>query len=159
MQVDRAMQRTLLEALVSAYPESFDIRALQLPEPDASANLKYLAEHGLVNLLANTGAFNMPYRVISAEATAKGLDFMADDGGLSAILGTLVVKFHADTMRDLLAERVRASTLPPADKTRLTHALQALPAEGLKHLTKRLLDAALDQWPDAILLLQKWLPL
>lgn len=158
MILDRELQRTLLQALADAYPENLDVSPLNLPEPETSANLKYLAEHDLVTLLARTdGLVGMPYRVYSAEITAKGLDFLADDGGLSAILDTVTVRLHADTLRDLLESRIAASALPATDKNRLTEHLRRLPAEALKHLTKRLLDAALDHLPDAIPLLQKWL--
>jgi hypothetical protein len=158
MILDRDLQRVLLNALANAYPEELDVAALGFPEPDASANLKYLAEHGLVKLLARTGDMvGMAYRVFSAEITAKGLDFLANDGGLSAILDTVTVKLHADTLRELLEPHIAASALPAAEKSKIMEHLRQLPAEAMKHLTKRLLDAALERLPDAIPLLQKWL--
>lgn len=41
--------------------------------------------------------------------TAKGLDFIADDGGLGAILGDVTVRLHGDALRDLLISRVQSS--------------------------------------------------
>jgi DNA-binding transcriptional ArsR family regulator len=156
MVIDRQLQRTMLEKLAAAYPEELNIGPLALPEPAASANLKYLEDHGLVRLLAKTDAvIGMSYRVYTAEITAKGLDFLADDGGLSAILDTVTVRLHADTLRELVAARIDASDLPAVEKARTISLLRALPAEAMKHLTKRLLDAALDRLPDAIALLQK----
>lgn len=156
MIIDRELQRGLLDKLAGAYPEELNIEPLGLPEPAASANLKYLAEHGLVTLLARTADLvGVSYQVLSAEITAKGLDFLADDGGLSAILGTVTVKLHADTVRDLLEAKLTASNLPPVEKKHLIDHLRALPAEALKHLTKRLLDLALERTPDVVQLIQK----
>lgn len=155
MNLDRVLQRTLLEKIAAAYPEELDIPPLGLPEPETSGNLKYLEEHGLVRSLARTeGLLGLPYQVLSAEITARGLDFLADDGGLSAILNTVTVKLHADTIKDLIEARIVKSDLPPAEKKRLIDHLRQLPAEALKHLTKRLLDAALDQMPGAVPWLQ-----
>lgn len=158
MILDRELQRTLLDKLAEAYPEELNIVPLGLPEPAASANLKYLEDHGLVRLLAKIDRMvGESYHVFTAAITAKGLDFLADDGGLSAILDTVTVRLHADTLRELVAARIDASDLPAEEKARTINLLRELPAEAMKHLTKRFLDAALDQWPAGILLLQKWL--
>ena len=45
-----------------------------------------------------------------ARITAKGIDFLEDDGGLSAILGVVTVKLHADTLREMLAKKIDASS-------------------------------------------------
>ena len=156
MILDRTVQRQLLETLAAAYPVQVEIEPLGLDNAIASANLRYLEEHGLVTNM-ECDVLGAPYQILVSSITARGMDFLADDGGLSAILGVTVVKLHADTLRELIASKIAASTLPPGEKKRLVEALRSLPAEALKHLTKRLLDAALDHVPDAILLLQKWL--
>ena len=61
--------------------------------------------------------------------TEKGLDFLKDDGGLTAILGIVTVRFEADTIRTILQIKVNQSDLSPADKQKLHGVLQELPAE------------------------------
>jgi hypothetical protein len=83
MEIDRNAQRKTLEALKAAYPQRVDSRGLNVGlEPrELSANLVYLEEHGLIE--ANwTGNFAAGY----VKITARGIDFLAGDGGLSAIL-------------------------------------------------------------------------
>jgi hypothetical protein len=92
--------------------------------------------------------------VIASTITARGLDFLADDGGLSALLGTVTVKLHADTLRDLIESRIARADMPEAEKKRITDHLRALPAEALKTVTTRLVEAGLDTLPNAIPLLK-----
>ncbi len=87
MIIDRNLQRQLLEKIAAAYPDALPIEPLGLPEPTTSANLKYLEEHGLLRLLSSGNELGgQSYRVFSAEISAAGLDFLADDGGLRSIL-------------------------------------------------------------------------
>ena len=63
--------------------------------------------------------------------TARGLDFLADDGGLTAILRTVVMKLHADTIRDMLLAKADASGLPAPEKSALRKQIGNLPAAAL----------------------------
>ena len=157
--LDRDLQRSLLEMLKEAYPEALEIPSLGLPEPEASINLKYLCEHALISIGSdNAGIYGAgPYRVHMATITAKGLDFLADDGGLSAILGAVTVKFHADTLRDLIEAKIAMLPIPASEKRRFVDHFRALTGEALKTITKRLLEEAFDHLPDAIQFLQKLL--
>lgn len=85
------------------------------------------------------------------------MDFLADDGGLSAILGVLTVKLHDETIRHLIEARINSSDLPAEQKAGLLATLKDLPGEALKHLTEKLLDAGLDNWPVALLAIQMYL--
>ncbi len=68
----------------------------------------------------------------AASITAAGLDFLADDGGLSAILGVVTVKVHADTIRDLIAAKIDTADLPVEKKSALKKQLAALPETALR---------------------------
>ena len=155
MKLDRALQKELLERLAEAYPEQ-----LEFPESvdgegvsSVTVNLWYLDQHGLIEAI-KAEYIGDPTCIHAAAITHKGLDFLADDGGLSAILNTLTVKLHADTLRELIVARVNASDLPPADKKKIIDHLRGLPAEALKQVTERLVGSALDRMPDAIPWLQ-----
>jgi hypothetical protein len=75
--------------------------------------------------------------------TAAGLDFLEDDGGLSAILGTVTVKLHADTIRALLDAKVDEADLPVEEKGLIKSALKAMPAMAFQELTKQLVQMGL----------------
>lgn len=82
--------------------------------------------------------------------TARGLDFLEEDGGLSAILGTVTVKLHADTIRDMLETKIMDSQLPQADKKRFVDTLKELPGEALKTVTNKLVEKACES-PQAVI--------
>lgn len=163
--LDRALQRQILEALANKYPEGlYDLppvleRAGE-PRPDERAvlvNTQYLAEHELVisgyrrrGTLNDDGFMSVDETVI----TAKGMDFLADDGGLGAILGVVTVRFDAGALEALLASRIDASDLPSPEKSRIKAALQSLGREAWSEAAKRLVTEALDRWPQALAWLQ-----
>ncbi|MCG9081142.1 hypothetical protein [Laribacter hongkongensis] len=164
MKLDRALQRQILEDLAEAFPSSMDIhlyreKYLPLGDPIFAANVIYLEMHGLMtggaisHMLSGEFMINLSMVKISH----KGLDFVQDDGGLGAILGVTTVRLHADTIRDLIEMKVAESDASPEEKKRFIDHLRALPSEGLKHLTTRLVDLALDSAPSALPLLQKLL--
>ncbi|WP_261543597.1 hypothetical protein [Burkholderia multivorans] len=154
MNLDRDYQRTLLTMLAESYPRSHDIRQLFSDmDGDAmqryAANLVYLEEHGLADSAITYGLDGHMSSGLP-RITAKGMDFLADDGGLSAILGVVTVKLHEDTLKDLIGQRIAESGLPTPEKSRLLDQLKSLPAEAIKHLTLRLVDTGLSNWPAAL---------
>ncbi|WP_226426563.1 hypothetical protein [Xanthomonas sp. MWU16-30325] len=152
--LNRDFQKQLLNALAQTYP--LDALVMSLPGYSdgnrLAVNAKYLSEYGLVEakLHAFDGVPNLSY----VRITARGMDFLADDGGLGAILGVVTIKLHEETLRHLLESKVRDSDLPPTQKTRLLDQLRKLPAETTKHLAMKLVDAGLKHAPDALQLLQ-----
>jgi len=90
--------------------------------------------------------------------TAAGMDFLADDGGVGAILGVVTVKIHEDTIKQLIEARIAGSDLPEEEKRPLLQAVRELPGEAIKHLTTRLLDLGLDNLPGAVSLIRTYLP-
>jgi hypothetical protein len=159
MKLDRQLQRRILETLREVYPGldrgGLISDAKESPEEDDRivANLVYLEEHGLVR---SGVAFSVTGSAIysGAAITAAGLDFLEDDGGLTAILGTVTVKLHADTIRDLMLTKVEAATIAPAEKSALRRAISTLSTEALKEAAKKLVAAGIDNAPDAIALIR-----
>lgn len=105
--LDRSQQREILESLAEEYP----LEAIVPPEqqtPDFVSNLHYLMEHGLVEARFGrdqklprpdpTKPRIVPPRLLASDIriTARGMDFLADDGGLSALL-TIVNVRKAET--------------------------------------------------------------
>lgn len=158
MSLDRDAQKAILSALRDAYPGSVDGQrglaglSIELTAP----NLAYLEEHGLVSVRWSN-PINAPARPFASKITAQGIDFLADDGGLAAILGVLTVKIHEDSIKALLIERIDASQAEPTVKSKLKQQVAALPAEALKTITTEGLKAGLARMPDAIQWLEKLL--
>jgi hypothetical protein len=146
MKLDRTMQLEILEQLAAACPQQINLTGERVAGDPLTLNAWYLHQHGLIEALIaeNIGA---PPVVIGGRITAQGMDFLADDGGLSAILGVVTIKIHEDTLKALLADKIEQSDLPPADKGLWLQALQALPAESTKHLVTKLLDWGLANPP------------
>ena len=84
-----------------------------------------------------------------AKIIAAGLDFLADDGGLTASLSVVTVKLHADTVRDLLVAKVDGTNLPEVRKSAIKEQLKKLPATALQAATTDLVRVGLDHMPDA----------
>jgi hypothetical protein len=154
MRLDRAYQKQILDELATIYPDRADwrVQVSTRSREDIEryvANITFLAEHGLIDggRQDREGEFS---ELLMPRITARGMDFLADDGGLSAILGVLTVKLHEDTLKELIGQRIAESELPQPEKNRLLDQLKSLPGETIKHLTLKLVDAGLANWPVAI---------
>jgi hypothetical protein len=147
MILDRARQLEILQSLEATYPDH-DKSFLDRQNEEADfANLTYLQEHGLVNAALDR-SLSGGYIFTGARITAKGLDFLADDGGLTAILGTVVVKLHSDTIRELLQQKITDSELSPEKKSWLMEQMGNLSTEALNSITRELVRAGIDNIPD-----------
>ncbi len=114
MKLDRELQLRILTALAAKYPEScFDVlKENGLPQEDGIANLFYLTEHKLVTAKFSKFSGEAMDLAGAQRITAAGMDFLADDGGVGAILGTVTIKFHEDTLRQLIELRLESAQLP-----------------------------------------------
>ncbi len=158
--LDRELQKRVLSELADLYPHkaSMKLSFKDIPLDEVmTPNLHYLSEFGMVDVNWAPQTSSTPLRPHAVSITAKGMDFLADDGGLSAVLGVVTVKLHEDTIKELLIERVEASTASPSVKAKIIEQLKSLPADSLKTMTMVALKAGLEQIPDAVRWLQKWL--
>lgn len=158
MKLNRTAQRDLLQRAEAAYPGPLVFTATEQTDPAVLVNASYLRGHGLLDC-SIADSFGTPIAVVTATITVRGLDFLADDGGLTAVLGTVTVRLHDDTLRALLLQRVAQSDLPIAEKETMTDHLKSVPGEVLSNLTTRFLEEGLTRLPDAIPLLTKLLGL
>ncbi len=87
MELNRALQKEVLVTLSEVYPDAMMVPALPNYSEDRQymANLFYLKEHKLVDgtELREPGQCKS---LIDIQITREGLDFLADDGGIQAIL-------------------------------------------------------------------------
>jgi|GEM_PF-1303667 len=90
----------------------------------------------------------------TAKITAKGRDYLKPDGGLSAELNTLLVKVHAQTIKDILNAQIELSELNSSTKSKLKEAVKNLPAHTLQEVVTGLVQRGLESSPGAIHWLQ-----
>jgi hypothetical protein len=150
MILDRELQLELLSKIAECYPfvwTDYERKPDSAEYHKIAINLNYLKGHGLLTenstkvVHSKSGDGGGSILIMKPEITEKGLDFLKDDGGLSAILGVVTVRFEADTIRTILQLKVDQSDLSPVDKQKLRGALQELPAENIKHLSTKIVDA------------------
>lgn len=145
MKLDRALQRDLLTQMSEKFPDPAKIND---PDPDRShirANLAYLEEHGLSKSKQIFEGVGMWHR---STITAAGLDFLANDGGLTAILGVVTVRLHADTLRALIQAKIDASDLAPEKKLEAKGLLKRLSEKGLETAMGELVRQGIAHVPD-----------
>jgi hypothetical protein len=113
------------------------------------SNLWYLQEHGLCDsgLMQSVDGF---FSWGGATLTAKGLDFPEADGGLSAILNVVTIKFDADTLRALLEAKIDASSIPPAEKSIIKKTIEGMSEAALKTATTDLVRIGLHNIPNVV---------
>jgi hypothetical protein len=150
--LDRDFQRTILEKLAAIYPAVAQPAELgaDVDDPRWAFNVMYLSEHRLVEATVSKVMGSRVPMIPIVRINAAGIDFLQDDGGLSAILGVVTVRFEAETIKQLIDARLEASGLPEKEKSAIRSKLRELGGDALKEVTKRLLGAALDHWPEAI---------
>ncbi len=160
MRLDRNLQREMLERMEKIYPVPLDLHQYQqrseIRPADFVANLVYLKEHELIDMKVLAGS-DGPASLGAPRITAKGLDFLADDGGLTAILGVVTVKIHDDTLRQLLANRIDQMPGNEAEKAPLRQALKDLPAAAGKALLDKLVATGVEHLPGTVESLHQWL--
>ncbi len=156
LKLNRDRQREILDILAACYPAPAPGKAVVRPEEEDfdCSNMYYLQEHGLIKN-GPTRSLNGEWVYPGAVITAAGLDFIADDGGLSAILGTITVKIHADSIRELLQKNLDSSNLPTEKKSWLRKQVSMLSDESLKTITKSLVQEGIDNVPDLAIWLKK----
>jgi hypothetical protein len=140
------LQKTILLKLRDIYPEVGEINKLFEPnDQKLQTNLFYLVEHDLIESEAVRNAYPMPRQIMTAEITARGLDFLEDDGGLGAILNVVTIRLETDTLRQLLETKINASDMPEADKQTLLAKLKSFSGDVLKSVIIKLIEKSLER--------------
>lgn len=157
MRFDRKYQREILTKLAEDYPYISDENKTWLEneinnnDKTYACNVSYLQNHGLLDSGVDvaTDMSGAPYSINLSipSITVKGIDFITEDGGLSAILSVQTVKLHEETIRELLSIAVQQANVSEEEKEQFKSLVKELPAEGLKHLLTKLIDLGLSNAP------------
>lgn len=151
--LDRKYQNDLLTFLLHDFPffEKTMEHCEALRKKDAEkfiANAVYLERHGLIEdgpsiRFSGTGDCYVGGGELP-RITEKGIDFILDDGGLGAILNVQTVKLHPDTIHDLLANAIEASSLTKEQKDNFLDQIKSVPADLAKDLLSKLVGKGAD---------------
>ena len=101
----------VLRRLKAEYPGHADVQ--QWDHPHLTSELLYFQEHGLVTVGLNPDISLMKPQAIFASLTAKGIDFLQDDCGLSAILDVVTIRIDDDSIKRMVEAKIMASDMPP----------------------------------------------
>lgn len=149
MLLDRQMQSDILHKLLGVFPDTYNFDTddkFNNNQKKLFANLYYLQQHGLIAkdsviFTKTLGDYERGQGINRAEITHKGIDFLLDDGGLSAILNILTVKFEAEQFKSLLQSQILNSTAISDDKKRdYLEYIKGLPNEAIVHLMTKFID-------------------
>ncbi len=140
MELKRKLQKDILVALSEVYPDSLLVSALPgfSHNREFMGNLFYLQEHGVID----GGDIREPGQcrsMVDAQITKAGLDFLADDGGLNAILGYQFVKLDASALVDSLHTLLQESEIDAEKCSAVTDKLTAMDDAALANLVVELL--------------------
>jgi len=154
--LNRSLQKNLLIEMERFYPQYVDIHSLTdiFPnEPKISANLHYLAEHRLIDLNFELMA-DGTYAYGPPRINQRGMDFLADDGGLEAIIGVVTIKLHDETIRSLLEEFVEMRSEDTSVKASAIKAIRNAPASAIQKFSEYAIQKGLENLPGITPMLQ-----
>ncbi|MFE8049325.1 hypothetical protein [Brenneria goodwinii] len=122
------------------------------------ANLIYLEQHRLIISGIKRGLNGHSIYTGNLVLTERGVDYIREDGGLTAMLDKSSVNYqlHKAILSELVRQ-IQGSPDTDRDKEELSSQLRALPAETIKHLYLKVLDQGVSYLPDVFQLIQKLL--
>jgi hypothetical protein len=159
--IDRAIWRAILEAAAAAHPGPVEGRHLAhiADEQTVAANALYLIDHGLATGRHSTTINDRQTSLVWVRITGSGADYLSLDGGLTAELGTITVRFDDAQLREMLVALTERADGTQQDKASLITALRTLPATALQSATQHLVVQALQAAAPGLTELRKWLGL
>lgn len=153
--LDEALQLRMLQYMSENTPNGAWMGEFEnMDEAQLLSNLNYLDDLGLCTSgVAHDQSGDV--LIHTSKITAKGLDFINPNGGLSAKLNTVTIRFDENTLKSLLEAKIDHAPISNSEKKTLKSHLSSLSGKGLEALTADLVEKAVDHFPDAIGLLQK----
>jgi alkylation response protein AidB-like acyl-CoA dehydrogenase len=101
-------------------------------------HLNYLREHGLIEFGRDTAGFAIKPEVV--RITARGIDFLAEDGGPSAILNATTVKFDVENVRKLVEAGLLRANVPEEKQGALKKAIKEAPGTVLQTAVSKMVE-------------------
>ena len=152
--------REILTALNKSYPAPASANGIyqaleKFDKKEVVQEIAHLKEIGLVDAALHiTSDGTNTVTLLRAKITAAGRDFLKADGGISAQIGVVTIRIHADSIRDLINAHIEAAELDATAKAKIKEAVKNLPAQTLQEVVTGLVQRGLAQAPNAIQWLQ-----
>lgn len=148
IKLEREKQKKLLQILFNAYPNHLqknayvELKSMFDSDDTFIANLLYLEEHELIHsgLQQHLNDYSINFGAI--KITAKGIDFIQQDGGLSAILNVQTIKFHRDAVI-VLEDLIAISNMSSEQKEKAKSTLGEMSTEAIKTVVQAVTTAGL----------------
>lgn len=149
--LDYALLRGILSTLAEAYPQK--LRISQIPclveygIRRADAPLAYLYEHGMIDMACQRMLGQLAIgRII---ITARGLDFIRPDGGLSS-LAAPVIRIAPDSIIAIIDEALTRRGVSGEERSAIKKSLGIAGEEGIRTVVGKLVEAGIAHAPDLL---------
>lgn len=151
MKLDRTVQRHLLEYFAAYFPDhaGHNEYTRSLDYPELLVHLCYLEKHGLIeNKLRPSEADHQHPTWTYSRITAKGLDLLANDGGLYSLFQNFSPRLPAEALRTVLEHNIARLPLPEAEKLFLADHVRHASLELLERAVFNLIEQAFEKIPE-----------
>ena len=100
-------------------------------------NIEYLCGHKLLTRkqVHFFGGHNIP---ISIRITSLGIDKIDPEDGIGEIINTVTVKFHQDTIRKLLINKINGENIPDNEKSKIIEYIKTIPKTATNKVIEEL---------------------
>ena len=147
--IDYNLIRKMLGRLQEVYPDRVDGLWRMEPDEDKSVrHIAYMREHGLIEA-AHFSKDKRGYNIGRIRITAKGIDFLSPDGGLSA-LAAPTIRIAPESLISVIDAALANRNVSTDDRSLIQKALGVAGPEGVKQLVTRLIDAGIMHAPDLL---------
>ncbi|EGY26311.1 hypothetical protein DA2_1494 [Desulfovibrio sp. A2] len=152
MATNRILQRYILEALENSKTGVLDFNEKSFPDFHIHSGEKIHDEQGIINhaavrelqhlmekglIRSETPVRHKNSRIL--EITADGRDYLEPDGGLTAELNVVTIKFSEETIKKIVEDCISGSSLTSSEKESKTKALLNLTGDSLKTALQELI--------------------
>lgn len=146
--IDYAFIRARLKKLYQHYPARIPTpwRGIRNDDDDAvPRHMCYMLEHGLI-AASITRTRNGDYTISRTSITAKGIDFIQPDGGLSA-LAAPVIRIAPDSMIAIIDQALAARGITQEERSAIKKGLGIAGEEGIRAVVGKLVEAGIAYAP------------
>lgn len=159
--MDKVTQNQILEFLKNNYPnevyfpehEQFKDR---IQNQEFQAALYYLSEHNLIELKNIRRAIGVHGQVLGAKMLAKGMDYLAPDGGLTEYFNAITVKFDAENIRQTIYDHINSSEIDNEKKKGILSHLKNFSVDTLHEIAQQAILKGLENPHFLSQLIENW---
>jgi hypothetical protein len=159
--MDKERQNQILQFLKEHYPNDVyfpehSIFKGFLQTKDFQANLYYLAEHNLIDLKYIRRGIVNSNPAYGAKMTAKGMDYISPDGGLTEYFNSINVKFDAENIRQAIFDHIDSLEIDTEKKKGILSNLKNFSVDTLREIAQQAILKGLENPQFLSQLIENW---